>query len=290
MKSTGNLKYIIPITCIVLLLAIILRFDLLKNKKTTGQNPAPTTQDIKEPDINSLIETKIVTPPSEKKKYTYVEVMESCSAHYEGICVNARTGPGSEFPIKMKLRTGIVLHVADEPIHTEQHDWYRVIFDSYLLFPERIDGDMYIAGDVVRIFYDEGDMTTKDASTTTTKKIIVDISEQMIYAYNGQELFMKQLVSTGLELTPTEIGEFKIYKKTPSRYMQGPTKGMTDQYDLPGVPWDLYFTYDGSVIHGAYWHNSFGKRWSHGCVNLPLDKSKELYEWAEVGTPVIVQD
>ena len=82
-----------------------------------------------------------------------------------------------------------------------------------------------------------------------------------------------------------------IYKKTPSRYMQGPIDGITDQYyDLPGVPWDLYFTSGGAAIHGTYWHENFGKQSSHGCVNLPVEKAKELYSWAEVGTRVTVQD
>ena len=73
--------------------------------------------------------------------------------------------------------------------------------------------------------------------------------------------------------------------------MQGPLLGVSDQYyDLPGVPWDLYFTEQGGAIHGAYWHDKFGKRWSHGCVNLPLEEAKKLYEWADVGTPVVVRD
>ena len=73
--------------------------------------------------------------------------------------------------------------------------------------------------------------------------------------------------------------------------MQGPVPGVSDDaYDLPGVPWDLYFTHGGAVIHGAYWHDKFGEPWSHGCVNLPLQKAKELYLWADVGTPVTVQD
>ena len=82
-----------------------------------------------------------------------------------------------------------------------------------------------------------------------------------------------------------------VYKKTPSRYMQGPLPPISDQfYDLPGVPWNLYFTNEGGAIHGAYWHESFGEQRSHGCVNLPLDKAKELYLWAPLGTEVFVHD
>ena len=113
----------------------------------------------------------------------------------------------------------------------------------------------------------------------------------MLYAYDGNTLFMKVSVSTGIKKTPTPIGTFTIYKKTPSRYMQGPIPGIsTGKYDLPGVPWNLYFTAGGAVIHGAYWHNDFGHMHSNGCVNVPLDKAQELYEWADIGTPVIVRD
>lgn len=112
----------------------------------------------------------------------------------------------------------------------------------------------------------------------------------MLYAYDDTKLFMKEPISTGLEFTPTPRGTFTIFKKTPSRYMQGPAPGLsTEFYDLPGVPWDLYFTEGGAVIHGAYWHNKFGQKWSHGCVNLSLENAKKLYEWADIGTPVIVK-
>jgi lipoprotein-anchoring transpeptidase ErfK/SrfK len=113
----------------------------------------------------------------------------------------------------------------------------------------------------------------------------------MLYAYDGDTLYMQEAISTGLELTPTPRGVFTVYRMTPSRYMQGPIPGISDQYfDLPGVPWNLYFTPEGAVIHGAYWHDRFGSPWSHGCVNLPPEKAKKLYAWAEIGTKVVVQD
>ena len=59
-------------------------------------------------------------------------------------------------------------------------------------------------------------------------------------------------------------------------------------YDLPNVPFVQYFT--GSyAIHGAYWHQSFGVPVSHGCVNLQPGDAAWLYDWADYGTPVIVQ-
>jgi lipoprotein-anchoring transpeptidase ErfK/SrfK len=121
---------------------------------------------------------------------------------------------------------------------------------------------------------------------------MVDRSEQSLVAHEGKELFMEVAISTGLELTPTPRGTFTIYKKTPSRYMQGPLPYLenSDYYDLAGVPWNMYFTEGGAVIHGAYWHDSFGTPYSHGCVNMKPEEAQKLYLWADVGTPVVVKD
>ena len=135
-------------------------------------------------------------------------------------------------------------------------------------------------------------MTLKRAEDITGLRIEVGTDNAGAYAlaYDGDTLFMQEPVSTGLELTPTARGTFTIFKMTPARYMQGPIPGGTDQYyDLPGVPWNLYFTQGGAVIHGAYWHDHFGKPWSHGCVNLSPQNAKKLYEWAPIGIPVTIQ-
>ena len=74
--------------------------------------------------------------------------------------------------------------------------------------------------------------------------------------------------------------------------MQGPLPNLSSRqvYDLPGVPWNLYFTSGGAVIHGAYWHTSFGTPYSHGCVNLLPADARKIYDWADVGTTVTVRD
>jgi len=225
--------------------------------------------------------------------YPYIEVLDSCGPYYSGSpCLNLRSGPGEEFPVVMKLRAGIVLKVDITVVDEQGRGWYKLVPDiTTLRFPERVESDWYVAADLVTLLYDDGEHVLTRDTTPTNKHIVVSRSKEMLYAYDGDTLFMETPISTGLELTPTPSGTFTIYKMTPSRYMQGPIEGVSDQYyDLPGVPWNLYFTKDGAVIHGAYWHNSFGRPWSHGCVNVPLDKAKELYLWADIGTTVTVQD
>lgn len=229
------------------------------------------------------------TPPT---LYAYIEVVTSCGPYYGGsVCVNMRSGPGTQYPVVAQLRTGMVLKVA-ETVAGNGRQWYKIAQDSEVLYPERINSDWFVAADVVTLFYDDGDHRLKHAvNATSVKSILVDLSDEMLYAYDGDTLFMQEPISAGLELTPTAIGTFTVYKMTPSRYMQGPIEDVSDQYyDLPGVPWNLYFTKDGAVIHGAYWHDHFGEPWSHGCVNLSPDNAKKLYFWADIGTTITVQN
>lgn len=217
---------------------------------------------------------------------TYVEVVDSCGPDYSGSCVNMRSGPGTTYPSILKLRQGMVLRVSGI-VNTAAGSWYQLDPGEGVRYPERITSAWYVSTDLVKPYtgLDEGELNKNTA--TTTKYIVVSVETQMLFAYDGDTLFMSVPISTGLSDTPTPHGRFTVFKKTPSRYMQGPIPGLSDQsYDLPGVPWDLYFTQDGAVIHGAYWHNHFGEPWSHGCVNLPLDAARQLYDWTPLGTPV----
>lgn len=235
------------------------------------------------------VATSTPTAP-QPRLYKYIEVVDGCGPYYDtGVCVNMRSGAGTEYPVVERLRTGVVLEVADT-VTVDGHEWYKIGFSTELRYPERVTGDLFVSADVVEVFFNEGDKLLGKETPKTDKRIVVDLSQETLYAYDGDTLFMQESISTGLELTPTSPGTFSVYKKTPSRYMQGPIPEVSDQYyDLPGVPWNLYFTYGGAVIHGAYWHDHFGQPWSHGCVNLPPQKAKELYLWADVGTKVIVQ-
>jgi lipoprotein-anchoring transpeptidase ErfK/SrfK len=221
-----------------------------------------------------------------------LEVTDGCGPYFDGgSCVNMRSGPGTQYPVVLKLRSGIVLKVVTSTVQDGQ-TWYQIGFDGVIHYPERVTSTWYVNADYVNLFSHVGPTSTnRGINTASAKRIVVNLTKELLYAYDGDVLFMQQSISTGLELTPTALGTFWIIRKTPDSYMQGPIPGVSDQYyDLPGVPWDLYFTTDGDAIHGAYWHNHFGEPWSHGCVNLPPEQAKILYEWADLGTPVIVQN
>lgn len=236
--------------------------------------------------VNVVTETESPQPA----QFQYLEVVDGCDSAYVGTCVNMRSGPGVEYPVVSRLRTGMVLKIAGTVKGSDTKEWYKIAQDASIRFPERVTSDWYVQADAVSEFNDDGDhRIQKGDIATTTKRIVVDLSQEVLYAYEGDILFMKEPISTGLEYTPTPRGTFTVFAMTPSRYMQGPLPGVSSQaYDLPGVPWDLYFTQDGAVIHGAYWHNKFGQRWSHGCVNLSPQNAKKLYQWAEIGMKVTV--
>jgi LysM repeat protein len=122
-----------------------------------------------------------------------------------------------------------------------------------------------------------------DAPADGERKIVIDLSDQTLTAYQGDVVVLYSIVSTGKAATPTLVGDFAIYQKLESQEMTG------EDYDLPGVPWVMYY-YDEFAIHGAYWHANFGVPTSHGCTNMTIPESKALYSWAPIGTRVIVQE
>ncbi len=111
----------------------------------------------------------------------------------------------------------------------------------------------------------------------------VDLSDQRMYAYEGDTLVRTFVVSTGTWQTPTVTGKFKVWIKLRSAPMSGPG------YYLPDVPYIMYF-YGDYGIHGTYWHNNFGVPMSHGCVNLSIADAEWAYNFASVGTVVNVHE
>lgn len=118
------------------------------------------------------------------------------------------------------------------------------------------------------------------------KRIEVDLTNQMLYAYEGSNLIMSFPVSTGKwHYTPT--GTFRIWIKLRYTRMKGGVPGTGSYYNLPNVPYTMYFYNDehpkhrGYGLHGAYWHNNFGYPMSHGCVNISPENAGKLYNWAE---------
>ena len=121
---------------------------------------------------------------------------------------------------------------------------------------------------------------------TTEKLITVDTGSQTLYAWEGGQIINQTKVSTGMRYTPTVKGDFRIWRKVPLQDMKG-SYPPYPPYKLKDVP-NVMFFYKDYAIHGTYWHNSFGWKASHGCVNVPVEFSKWLFDWAPHGARVIV--
>lgn len=122
------------------------------------------------------------------------------------------------------------------------------------------------------------------------KYILVDISEQHMYVYEGDALVYSFVSSTGMN-NATRIGMFSVLDKIPNAY---------------GSTWDLWMPnwlgiyYSGSLENGIHalpilsnggqlWAGYLGVPISYGCVVLGVYEAQLLYDWAEIGTPVEIQ-
>ncbi len=291
-----GMRNLLTILAFLLLLAGALGFlsDLIIDDndafRVTHRGEIPLVMNDEEK-VSAVLASMMPLRPSDESLVVYVEAQSGCSPEYSGSCANVRSGPGVEYEAVMKMRSGMVLRV-EKTVRINNRDWYKITFDEWVRYPDRLGEELYVASDAVHSFAREApqDLTAKNKKPTN-KHIIVDLSEQTLYAFDGEQLYMEAHVSTGLDDMPTPIGTFRIFRKMPSRYMQGPIPGSTDdEYDLPGVPWTMYFTTGGAAIHGAYWHSDFGNQHSHGCINLRPEDARKLYDWTALNTPVTVSE
>lgn len=126
-----------------------------------------------------------------------------------------------------------------------------------------------------------------DLQQTSQQWIQIDLSDQQLTAWEGNTPVFTITVSTGRETDITPTGVFAIQSKYRTARMQGESQGK--RYDIPDVPYTMYFS--GSyAIHGAYWHSDFGSPVSSGCINVPIEGAAWLYDWAQSGTTVLVQN
>jgi lipoprotein-anchoring transpeptidase ErfK/SrfK len=123
-----------------------------------------------------------------------------------------------------------------------------------------------------------------------SKYILVDLSEQHMYVYEGDGLIYSFVASTGIN-GGTRIGNFAVQSKIPNAY------GSTWNIWMPdwlGIYWS------GGLENGIHalpilpngatlWAGFLGRPISYGCVVLGTYDAQVLYDWAEIGTPVEIQ-
>jgi L,D-transpeptidase-like protein len=118
----------------------------------------------------------------------------------------------------------------------------------------------------------------KPPGVDTHKWVGVDLYEQTLIAYEDDKPVFATLISSGLKDWGTNEGLFHVYLRYARTTMSG-AQQQSDFYFLQEVPWVMYFDHD-IALHGTYWHDGFGYRHSHGCVNMSITDAKWLYDWS----------
>ncbi len=158
-------------------------------------------------------------------------------------------------------------------------DAWEIALGTGIMNPDS-DGDKYLDGTEVRAGYDP----LNPERVKLEKLISVDIAKQHLTYYFGGKKLEDFPISSGIKGWETPRGEFAVIKKYPVKHYAGPS------FDFPNTKWNLHFTTKkyNFYIHGAYWHNDFGKPKSHGCINVSYQNMERLYTWAQVGTRIII--
>lgn len=138
--------------------------------------------------------------------------------------------------------------------------------------------------------------------TLDRRRIVISLSQQRLWAYDGNTLAITSLVTTGNKALPTPTGTFQVLGFFhPYKFISPWPKSSPYYYAPSMVNYALLFRSGGYFVHDAPWRTAFGPgtnaatgtpgtnyTGTHGCVNVPLDVAKFLYGWAELGTVVQV--
>lgn len=120
--------------------------------------------------------------------------------------------------------------------------------------------------------------------TNEPKRIEVDLTNQRLYAFEGDRKVFDFLISSG-KWGRTPTGTFRIWTKLRYTKMEGGSKALRTYYYLPNVPYVMYFyneaipKWRGFGLHGTYWHSNFGHPMSHGCINMRTEDAAQLFYW-----------
>ncbi len=176
---------------------------------------------------------------------------------------------------------GQVHRVINRDVDEEGRVWYQLYDD---VEPKR--QAWVFAKHIRRVAVDEFDPISPDV---TDKLIRIELNAQVVTCYEGDQIVFQTRTATGssfqddegnLHDLSTAKGDYTVTRKRPSRRMRGGDEfGLP--YDVNGVPWVTYFGGTGAAIHGAYWHNNYGRPRSHGCINVTPDAAKWVYRWTQ---------
>lgn len=198
---------------------------------------------------------------------------------------NVRTAPSTSAPVVLRVPRGDYVLV-NKPVEGEEVNgnktWYRTKSGWYI--SESVTVNV------------PSDKTYRFDGPRAQRRIEVDISDGMARAFQGNQVVHEAKVVTGRPGFETPLGEFRIQWRAETRTMDSATVGVphdrNDAYVIPNVRYAQYFTNKGEALHGNYWVEPrlFGSgQTSRGCVGLSNEDAKVFWDFASVGTRVIIR-
>jgi hypothetical protein len=124
----------------------------------------------------------------------------------------------------------------------------------------------------------------------TGRWIDVQLTQQLMTLYEDRDPIRVVVMTSGMAGWETPEGEYAISWRVPNETMTSGAIGAEHFFKLEDVLYTQYFTDEGHAIHYAWWRTpeTIGRPGSHGCLNVLLDDSAFMWDWADVGTPIII--
>ncbi len=210
---------------------------------------------------------------------------EAASRPWQGTVIvssaKVRSAPNSKAPVVATIPAGktvtVVEWVSGEEVDKTNTTW--AVLD---------DGE-YVYSAAIQKIPPAGPPERPQGVSFPGRWIDVNITEQVLTAYEGNKPVRTMVISAGRPEYPSPQGTFRIQRRAESVTMDSANlPWVRDTYRLENVHYAQYFNEFGAALHEAYWKTpeSFGIPTSHGCVGMPLAEARWLWNWADMGTPV----
>ena len=157
--------------------------------------------------------------------------------------------------------------------------------------------DQQVALGVAGVRYFASQIHTRLLRAGSGQLITVSLQAQALIAYDRGRVIVDTLVTTGRPALPTDIGAMQVLSKDAPWTMKSPwPRGSAEWYPDTPVQMVVWFTKNGEGLHDASWQpnatlgpgSQNGPYASHGCIHGPLAAVSVLFNWAPIGTPVVV--
>jgi lipoprotein-anchoring transpeptidase ErfK/SrfK len=204
--------------------------------------------------------------------------------------VNFRAAPNRSQPPIGELKAGtsveVVNWVSGEEVESHNNTW-----------AELSDGTYVFSMSLRRAAVGAPPALTADAPAEG-RWVDVNLTEQIATAYEGRTAVRSALISSGRPGWETPIGVFPVLRRIEKDTMDGATlvgqgpNGAGASYKVDNVRYVQYFTSDGAAIHENYWRRpaTFGMPGSHGCIGMAPADAAWYWEFAAVGTPLVIHE